>query len=60
MSALPRTGPPIVPIRKLVAYSPETRPRFSGGEIRISRPSAETVNMVDPMPPRPRNTSNCQ
>ncbi len=39
---------------------PDTRPRRSGGAIRISSPSADTVNMVEPIPPSDRNSRSCQ
>ena len=39
---------------------PATRPRASGGEIRIIRPSDDTVNIADPRPPSDRKSSSCQ
>ncbi len=56
----PTSGPVTLPSRKLVAHSPVERPRSAGGVIRTSRASAETVNIVDPIPPSDRNSSNCQ
>ena len=54
------TGPPMFPMRKAVAYRPAIRPRAPGGESLVSKAMAEMVNIVDPRPPRPRNTSSCQ
>ena len=39
---------------------PATRPRASGGEIRIISPSEETVNMAEPSPPTERNSRSCE
>jgi len=49
----------MLPDRKAAPYRADTRPRISTGATRTIRPIAEIVNMVDPMPPRPRTTSNC-
>ena len=57
---LPSTGPPTEPMRNPDENRPATRPRASGGEIRIIRPSDDTVNMADPSPPSDRNSSSCQ
>ena len=40
--------------------SPATRPRASGGEIRIISPSEDTVNIAEPIPPSERNNNSCQ
>ncbi len=40
--------------------NPATRPRASGGEMRISNPSDDTVNIADPTPPRARKIKSCQ
>jgi len=59
-SSPPMTGPTMLPIRNIEPYRAETRPRIVGGASRTSRPIAETVNITEPIPPRERNTSNCQ
>ncbi len=59
-SSPPTIGPHTLPIRKADAYAPETRPRLSGGASRTTRAIDATVNITEPAPPRPRNTSNCQ
>ena len=56
----PSTGPPTEPSRNDVENIPATRPRASVGMIRIIKPSAETKNIVDPIPPSDRNSSSCQ
>ena len=57
---LPSTGPPTEPSRKPDENSPATRPRAFGGEMRIIRPSEDTVNIAEPIPPSDRNISSCQ
>ena len=46
------------PTRNALAYAEETRPRMCGGARRTSSAIAETVNIVEPMPPSPRSTSS--
>lgn len=58
--APPTSGPLTEPIRKLVDHRPDTRPRCSGGEMRITSASDDTVNIVEPMPPTERKTRSCQ
>lgn len=41
-----------------MAHAPAARPRIVGGEILISREAADTVNIVDPMPPTARKASS--
>ena len=48
------------PIRNELAYADDTRPRIVGGARRTSSAIAETVNIVEPMPPSPRKTSSCE
>ena len=57
---LPSTGPPTDPTRNPVENSPATRPRASGGEIRIINASDDTENIAEPRPPSDRNSSSCQ
>lgn len=57
---LPNTGPPIEPSRNAVVNIPAMRPRESAGLIRIISPSEEMKNIVEPIPPIARNSSNCQ
>ena len=59
-SAAPTTGPMTLPMRNAVPYTAEARPRISGGAIRTMSPIAETVNIVDPTPARPRSSRMCQ
>jgi hypothetical protein len=57
---LPISGPATEPTRNALENMPATRPRASFGLIRIISPSAETKNIVEPIPPSERNTSSCQ
>ncbi len=50
----------MLPMRNPAEKKPDTRPRMSLGAIRISKAIAEMLNIVDPMPPRPRKISSCQ
>jgi hypothetical protein len=43
-----------------VLHSPDARPRSGVGVSRISSAIAETVNMVEPMPPSDRKIRSCQ
>ena len=54
------TGPMTPPMRKALPYIDETRPRMLGGASRTSSAIAETVNIVEPMPPSERKMSSCQ
>ena len=54
----PAVQPP--PIMKALENRPATRPRASNGDNRIISARDDTVNMVDPAPPRDRNSSSCQ
>ncbi len=53
-------GPPTEPTMKPDENKPATRPRASGGEIRIINPSDDTVNIAEPTPPSERNSRSCQ
>lgn len=53
------SGPTIVPIIKAPAYILLTLPRISAGANLAISPIAETVNMVEPIPPKARNTKSC-
>ena len=53
-------GPPTEPTMNPDENSPATRPRASAGEIRIIRPSDDTVNIADPTPPSDRKSNSCQ
>ncbi|SKY83635.1 Uncharacterised protein [Mycobacteroides abscessus subsp. abscessus] len=55
-SALPISGPVMLPIRKPAEKNPETLPRISLGDNLISSAIADTVNIVEPIPPAPRNS----
>src|SRR6476660_5828477 len=57
---LPITGQVTEPTRNAEVNSPATRPRASGGEIRILRPNDDKENIADPRPPSERNSSSCQ
>ncbi len=59
-SPAPTMGPAMLPSRNPVAHSPDARPRSGAGVSRISRPTAATVNMVEPTPATERNTSSIQ
>ena len=49
-----------MPTRKAPAQAPWARPRRWLGVTRMSRLAAPTLNMIDPAPPTPRRTTNCQ
>lgn len=57
---LPTTGPATEPTRNAPENIPATRPRASCGLIRIIRASAETKNIVEPIPPSARKNNSCQ
>jgi hypothetical protein len=48
------------PSRNPVAQRLDARPRMLGGATRMSSESADTVNIVEPMPPSSRNAISCQ
>jgi hypothetical protein len=56
----PTNGPATLPVRNPVLHRPEARPRSSAGVSRMSSAIAETVNMVEPMPPSDRKIRSCQ
>ena len=56
----PTSGPTTLPSRNPVAHIPEARPRMRAGASRMSSDSADTVNIVEPIPPSPRSRSSCQ
>ena len=43
-----------------MAHLPDARPRMLGGASRMSSDSAETVNIVEPIPPSTRSAISCQ
>ena len=47
----------MLPTRNPAAHIPDARPRIGAGVIRISSPSAATVNIVDPTPASARHDS---
>ena len=53
------SGPTTPPRRKALANTEETRPRIVGGASRMMSAAEETVNIVEPMPPRDRKTMSC-
>jgi hypothetical protein len=57
---LPTSGPATDPTKNALENIPATLPRALCGLIRIISPSAETKNIVEPLPPSERNTSSCQ
>ena len=50
----------MLPMRNADPYSADIRPRACTGESRTNSPMDATVNVTDPMPPRPRHTSRSQ
>lgn len=50
----------MLPSRNADPYSADVRPRAVGGASRTIRPIDETVNVTEPMPPRPRHSSRSQ
>ncbi len=50
----------MLPIRKLLDHTPDALARSGAGVSRMSRPTAETVNMVEPTPASDRKNSSCQ
>ena len=50
----------MLPSRKPVAHRLDARPRMLAGATRISSDSADTVNIVEPIPPSSRSAISCQ